>query len=155
MTDSAIAVRDIAPADFERWATLFRGYREFYRLAPDEHVITRVWSWLGDPTIEVRGVVAEREGAIIGIAHYRTFHRPSTGTVGIYLDDLFTAPEARGGGAGRALLAWLGARAGRDGRSVVRWITATDNETARQLYDRVATATGWVTYDLAPTPTSN
>jgi len=32
----------------------------------------------------------------------------------------------------------------------VRWITAGDNATARRLYDAVATATPWVTYDMGP-----
>jgi hypothetical protein len=32
----------------------------------------------------------------------------------------------------------------------VRWITAADNATAQRLYDRVATKTAWVTYDLVP-----
>ena len=34
------------------------------------------------------------------------------------------------------------------GWSVVRWITAADNHRARAAYDRVATATPWVTYDM-------
>jgi hypothetical protein len=31
---------------------------------------------------------------------------------------------------------------------VIRWITADDNYRARAVYDRVATRTKWVTYDL-------
>ena len=34
------------------------------------------------------------------------------------------------------------------GWSVVRWITAENNYRARSLYDRVATKTPWVTYDI-------
>lgn len=34
--------------------------------------------------------------------------------------------------------------------TVVRWVTAEDNDVARRLYDRVATATAWVTYDRVP-----
>ncbi len=36
------------------------------------------------------------------------------------------------------------------GRSVVRWITAEDNHLARTLYDTMADATRWVTYDRTP-----
>ena len=31
---------------------------------------------------------------------------------------------------------------------VVRWITAADNDRARAAYERVATRTSWVTYQL-------
>lgn len=151
MVENAITVRDVSGDDFERWAELYRGYRDFYRLTPDEDVVGRVWTWLHDDQIEVRGLVAEDRHKVVGLAHYRRFYRPSSGTVGIYLDDLFTDPAERRSGAGRALLMSLGTRAAAEGCSVVRWITANDNATARRLYDKVAEATPWITYDLAPT----
>lgn len=150
MTTNEITVRAVADTDFEQWAELYRGYREFYRLTPDEAVIRRVWGWLHDDNAEVRGLLAEHKDRIVGLAHYRRFYRPSSGPVGLYLDDLFTSPAHRGVGAGSALLTSLGSRAAADGYSVVRWITASDNATARRLYDRVAKATPWVTYDLSP-----
>jgi hypothetical protein len=33
---------------------------------------------------------------------------------------------------------------------VIRWITAENNYRARGVYDRLATRTNWVTYDLLP-----
>ena len=64
--------------------------------------------------------------------------------------DRFTSSDARGRGVGSALLTRLAEIARDEGATVVRWITAGDNTTARSLYDRVATQTPWVTYDLAP-----
>ena len=152
MTDDArtLTVRPLAPADEARWRELFRGYRDFYRLPEDETVVSTVWGWLTDPDHECSAFVAEDAGRLVGLAHYRAFSRPSTGTVGIWLDDLFTDPEVRGRGAGRALIDRLRRGAGADGRSVVRWITAEDNHQAQALYDQVATRTSWVTYDAAP-----
>lgn len=144
-----MVVRPLVATDLASWAPLFRGYRDSYRLAPDETVVERVWTWLHDEGTPVRGLVAELDGALVGMAHYRAFHRPSTGTIGTYLDDLFTDPAARGRGVARALLGRLGELAAGDGRSVVRWITAADNETAQRVYDDVATRTTWVTYDLS------
>jgi hypothetical protein len=40
------------------------------------------------------------------------------------------------------------AQAHAQGHSVVRWITAADNARARGLYDKVAQAGDWVTYDI-------
>ena len=145
-----VSVRAVEPADYEGWAALFRSYREFYLLAPDEAVIKRVWGWINDETAEVHAFVAVAGGELVGLAHYRRFARPSTGTIGIFLDDLFTSPTARGAGVGRELLRELSTLAANEGRSVVRWITAEDNTRARRLYDSAATQTKWVTYDLAP-----
>jgi ribosomal protein S18 acetylase RimI-like enzyme len=150
VSDTGISVRDVADADQAAWGELFRGYRDFYRLAPDEKVIARVWDWLRDSGGEVRGLVAADGDQVIGIAHYRRFANPSSGSHELYLDDLFTAPAARGRGAGRAMIEHLAARAAAEGLTGVSWITADDNHTARRLYDAVATATHWVTYELKP-----
>jgi GNAT superfamily N-acetyltransferase len=140
-----VSVRPLDPSDEPRWRELFRGYRDFYRLVESEEVVSRVWGWLMDPGHECQAVVAESVDGVVAIGHYRRFSRPSTGTVGIWLDDLFTAPAARGRGAARALIHRLTEIAGSEGRSVVRWITADDNHPAQALYDQVATRTQWVT----------
>jgi GNAT superfamily N-acetyltransferase len=59
------------------------------------------------PMAEV--LIAEKDGAAIGFALF--FHNFSTfeGRPGIYLEDLFVVPQARGAGAGKALLARLAA----------------------------------------------
>jgi sugar lactone lactonase YvrE len=51
------------------------------------------------------------------------------------------------GGAG-LLGALRGIARGR-GWETIRWITADDNHRARTLYDKHATRTWWVTYDMA------
>jgi GNAT superfamily N-acetyltransferase len=145
-----ITVRSSEPADAEQWADLYRGYREFYRLEPDERVIDRVWHWVVDPSHEINSFVAVKGTDLVGLANYRRFARPSSGTVGLYLDDLFTAAASRGNGVGRALLRRLSELAETEGFSVVRWMTSTDNAPARRLYDGAASLTKWVTYELAP-----
>lgn len=146
----AIAIRSARRSDFSEWSRLYRGYRAFYELQPDEAVIERVWDWIHDDANEVEAFVALSGELVVGLAHYRRFARPSSGSVGIFLDDLFSDPESRGRGVGRALLREVSALAGREGRSVVRWITAEDNGQARRLHDSAAAPTTWVTYDLAP-----
>lgn len=149
-TNESVHIRAVQASDLPQWAALFRAYRDFYALSPDDSIVERVWTWINDGTNEVNAFVATSGGRLVGLAHYRRFARPSTGSVGIYLDDLFTDSTARGAGVGRALLSELSALADREGRTVVRWITAEDNARARRLYDLTATSTKWVTYDLAP-----
>ena len=150
MTAPELVVRPARAADADQWATLYRHYRAFYRLEPDEQVVNRVWGWVNDPAHEVNSLVAVTGTDLVGLANHRRFARPSSGTTGLYLDDLFTASTARGLGVATALLQALSRLAERDGLSVVRWITATDNDRARRLYDRTAVLTNWVTYDLSP-----
>ena len=68
-----------------------------------------------------------------------------------YLEDLFVAPSARGGGVGRALIEHVHAWAAEHGSAKVYWLTAESNTTARALYDRVATRTGMIHYQVGLT----
>ena len=146
----SVTVRPAIAADEAQWRDLYSAYREFYALEPDSVVVSRVWSWITDAAHETNALVAvDGNGAIGGLAHIRRFARPSSGSTGLWLDDLFTRPDLRGGGIGRALLDAVSAIAEEEQLSVVRWITNENNATARRLYDTVATATKWVTYDRA------
>jgi GNAT superfamily N-acetyltransferase len=143
-------VRSAIPADEPQWRDLYSAYREFYAMEPDPVVVSRVWSWISDASHETEALVAVDPGGVIGgLAHIRRFARPSSGTTGLWLDDLFTRPDLRGSGIGRSLLDAVSAIAEVERLSVVRWITSENNTTARRLYDTVATATKWVTYDRA------
>ncbi|MEI3867313.1 GNAT family N-acetyltransferase [Microbacterium sp. CCNWLW134] len=95
-------------------------------------------------------VAVNEEGAVVGLANLRRFARPSTASLGLYLDDMFTAPAARGAGVATALLREAAKVAAAEGANVVRWITAADNTEARRVYDKVAAETPWVTYDMKP-----
>ena len=57
--------------------------------------------------------------------------------------------EARGSGTGRALIATVTDWARGHDCAKVYWLTAETNATARALYDRVATSTGFVHYQVA------
>jgi len=141
-------VRAVQPADEAQWRDLFSAYREFYALEPSTVVVERVWGWIADAGHETEALVAvDDDGTLGGLAHYRRFARPSSGTTGLWLDDLFTRPDLRGGGIGRILIDAVGRIAETESLSVVRWITNENNATARSLYDTMATATKWVTYD--------
>jgi GNAT superfamily N-acetyltransferase len=148
---SVFTVRDITNADGEAWAQLYSAYRAFYSMPADAAVVSTAWNWLIAREHGMRGLVAVTpDGRLLALANLRTFARPSGGRMGLYLDDLFTSPESRGSGVGGALLDRAAEIAGEDGAELVRWITATDNSTARRVYDAHATATPWVTYDMVP-----
>ncbi|MDX6229922.1 MAG: hypothetical protein QOI76_3312 [Frankiales bacterium] len=151
MTKQQWQVRPARPDDLARWRELFKGYTDFYQIVQTDEAAALVWSWIHDPAFPVGCLlVVDDDDRPAGLAHYRPFPRPASATIGCYLDDLFVDPVVRGGGAADALLAELRRLAQVNGWSVVRWITGDDNHRARSKYDRYATRTMWVTYDMAP-----
>jgi GNAT superfamily N-acetyltransferase len=147
---SEVTVRDAAPGDRAEWSRLFVDYGVFYESTFDGDVVDGVWSWLMDPSHQVKALVAELDGRIVGFTNYRRTWDTFTAGPSWFLDDLYTAPEGRGRGVATALIAGVGEKAQdpTTGRGDVRWITAADNTTAQRVYDRVATRTSWVTYEL-------
>lgn len=141
--------------DRAAWRGLYKAYADFYGVPMPDERLDMVWGWIFDPAHEVECFVArdgsgDNAGAIVGLTHYRPFARPLAGATGLFLDDLFVDPAARGGQIGARLIEAVEQEAQKRGATVVRWITADDNHRARVLYDRLATRTMWVTYDLVP-----
>lgn len=145
-----IDIRTVVAGDEAGWCELYEGYRTFYEIPSDATAVRTAWEWVAAGEHGFIGLVAVDDGRIVGLANLRRFARPSTAGMGLYLDDLFTAPDARGSGVATALLKRAGEIAAQEGANVVRWITAEDNATARRVYDTVASATPWVTYDMQP-----
>jgi GNAT superfamily N-acetyltransferase len=91
------------------------------------------------------------DGAPVGFALY--FHNFSTflGKPGIYLEDLFVRPEARGLGIGRRLLGWLARTTLERGCARLDWAVLDWNEPSIGFYRNLgAVAQGdWTTYRLA------
>jgi len=130
------------------WLPLWKGYQRFYEVDIDEETTDLTWRRLMDPSEPMFVLGAFAEGCLVGIVHF-LFHR-STWTTGdyCYLQDLFTASEARGSGVGRALIAAVCGRATAQGASRVYWLTREDNATAIALYEKVALRTGFIQYRI-------
>lgn len=141
-------IRPPVADDRSEWERLYAGYAAFYKVTQTPEMRATVWGWLHDPAHQTRGFVAEDQGRLIGLAHFRPFARPLSASNGGFLDDLFVDPAARGSGAADALIAAIADEGRKQGWTVIRWITAEDNYRARALYDRVAEKTKWATYDI-------
>jgi len=84
--------------------------------------------------------IAEQDGAPVGFAiwfyNYSTFR----GRHGIYLEDLFVVPQARGIGAGKALLRALAQRCEAEGLARLEWAVLNWNAPAIAFYDGLGAA---------------
>lgn len=141
-------IRPLARADRAAWEPLYRGYLEFYAVSADPAAIERVFGWLITGTHGLHGLLLVEDDHVVGMAHYRYYPSPLRGTTGLLLDDLFVDPDVRGGGIGRALIERVRGIAEADGHDRVRWLTRDTNAVARRLYDSLAVATPFITYDL-------
>lgn len=139
---------DLAHGDYAAWRPLWDDYLVFYKVDVPEHVTARTWQRLIDPQFPLYGRVVRLQGRIVGFAihlpHVSTWQEGAT----CYLEDLYVAPEARGTGAGRALIDDLMSICERHDWEKLYWVTDNDNETARRLYDRYVPADKTVRYRL-------
>lgn len=136
-------------ADRAEWLALWNGYLTFYESSLDEETTTATFDRLTDADSGIYGVIArDDQGAAVGFVHWLT--HPATWSTAsyCYLEDLFVAPHTRGAGVGRALIEHVHAWAERNGSAKVYWLTAETNATARALYDRAATRTGMIQYQI-------
>lgn len=146
------SIREAAPADVPLVATLIRELAQYERLL---HEVTmteeRLRTALFGPRPYAEVVIAEGEGGeALGFALF--FHNFSTflGLPGIYLEDLFVRPAHRGGGTGRALLAYLARLARERGCGRLEWSVLDWNEPAIGFYRRLGAEPNdeWTVYRL-------
>lgn len=142
-------IRALAPADRDAWLPLWHDYIEFYESEVSDEQTALTWNRILDPQFPIHGAVARDDaGRAIGFVHWLTHAATWSAAPYVYLEDLFVAADTRGSGAGRALIAHVTAWAEEHGAAKVYWLTQDSNATARALYDRVATSTGFVHYEI-------
>ena len=103
-----LSIRPATAADLPLIAQFIRYLADYEKLAHEVRFDeTKLGENLFGPRPYAEVVIGEIDGAAQGFALF--FHNFSTfeGKPGIYLEDLFVRPEARGSGLGKALLAHL------------------------------------------------
>jgi GNAT superfamily N-acetyltransferase len=89
--------------------------------------------------------IAEVDGTPVGFALWFYSYSTFRGRAGIYLEDLFVQPGARGAGAGRALLGRLAQRCVEADLGRLEWSVLDWNEPAIEFYDSLGASRkeGW------------
>jgi len=142
-------ITPVRPEDHAEWLELMHGYLTFYETVLDDATIDATFARVIDAAGDIHGALArDDDGRAIGLVHWLTHPATWTTTDYCYLEDLFVAPDARRSGAGAALIGHVRAWAAAHGCAKVYWLTDESNTTARSLYDRVATLSGFVHYEI-------
>ncbi|MBC7377761.1 MAG: GNAT family N-acetyltransferase [Burkholderiaceae bacterium] len=146
----AVVIRPIEPTDLAGWTPLWDGYNAFYgragATALRQEITETTWQRFFDPAEPVHALVAESGGQLLGLTHYLHHRNTTRIELTCYLQDLFTAPEARGQGVRRALILGVYDAARAAGISRVYWQTHESNAAGRLLYDKVAKHAGFIMY---------
>jgi len=90
--------------------------------------------------------IAELDGAPVGFALWFYNYSTFKGRAGIYVEDLFVRPEARGVGAGKALLRRLAQRCVEADLGRLEWAVLDWNAPSIAFYDSLGAAalTDWI-----------
>ena len=138
-------IAPLRPEDRARWELLARGYKAFYETPTSDAQYELTWRRLLARD-GISGLGATLDGRLVGIAHY-LFHTTVWAPTTCYLQDLYTDAEVRGRGVARALIEALASEAREQGAQRLYWLTQSNNTTARALYDKVATHSGFIRYE--------
>jgi len=144
-----VAIRAARSDDHADWLPLWRSYCAALEGNVSEEMTGATWSRILAPDDPIACLVAvDPGGKVIGFATY--FLHPGTWSLKpvCYLEDLFVAAEARGGGIARALIERLAAMGREAGWLRLYWHTRDNNYRARMLYDRVAKPADHVRYHI-------
>jgi GNAT superfamily N-acetyltransferase len=147
----------VRPADRADIPTILRFIKELASYEREEHAVVATEALLEralfgapDQPPVCSAVMGEIDGRVEGFALYYTTFSTWLGRSGIYLDDLFVRPNARGAGLGKALLTHLARIAHvRGGR--LEWAVLNWNEPAIGFYKSLGARpqSEWTVYRLA------
>ena len=96
-------------------------------------------------------VVGEYDGAVVTFALFFTTYSTFVGKPGLWLEDLYVAPESRGRGIGKAMLCHVAKLACDRGCGRLEWSVLNWNEPALKLYRSIGAEPmdGWTPQRLS------
>jgi len=100
--------------------------------------------------VRVHGLMAEVDGQPVGFAVYFLSFSTWLGTLGLFLEDLYVSPAARGQGVGKQLLRHLAGLAVARGYGRFEWNVLDWNQPAIDFYESVGAKaqSEWIGYRL-------
>lgn len=141
-----ISIRQAGPEDFDLVADFIRKLADYEKLAHEvrfDPEVLRGHLFGERPAAEV--LIGEIDGTPSGFALFFQTFSTFEGKPGIWLEDLFVDPAARGSGLGRALLSRLAGLVVERGGARLEWNVLDWNELGKGFYRSIGAAhvDGW------------
>lgn len=144
---STLTIRPLERPDRAQWGAMWKQYLAFYGAERPADLYDMTFARYTDPgRTDMCAWMAWEDGDAMGLVHTIAHAHGWQEAPVTYLQDLFTAPAARGKGVARALIEAVYKDADAQGRGSVYWTTQTGNSQARALYDRIAQPTDFMKY---------
>jgi GNAT superfamily N-acetyltransferase len=147
----SISIREARPADAE---VIYNMIYELavYEKAPQEVVTSpqEIRETLFGAQSKTEALICEADGVTIGYAVFFTSYSTWLGRNGIYLEDLYVSPDARGQGAGKALIKHIARLAVQRKCGRLEWSVLDWNQPAIDFYLSIGALpqSEWVRYRL-------
>ena len=141
-------VSSLLLADHDEWVPLWRDYVTFYESELSDDATAVAFSRLVERDGMYAALARDADDRAVGFVHWTTHRSTWNPADYCYLEDLFVAPQARGGGVGQMLIKHVLEWADDAGCGKVYWLTQETNAVARAMYDVVARSTGFVHYEI-------
>lgn len=146
-----LIIRSATPADT---ALILKFVVELAIYEKAEHEVVATEQHFADTLFcenpQAHALICEADGEAIGFALYFFSYSTWLGKHGIYLEDLFISPSARGSGGGKALLKELAKIAVAKNCGRIEWSVLDWNEPAIQFYKSLGALPkdGWTIYRM-------
>jgi GNAT superfamily N-acetyltransferase len=132
-----VSVRPIRPDDVPAVVGLVRELAEYEKAAHEVRLTEeQLHASLFGERPALFGHVAERDGALVGMALWFLNFSTWRGTHGVYLEDLYVQPQHRGAGLGKELLRTLAAVCVERGYSRLEWSVLDWNTPSIEFYEK-------------------
>ncbi len=142
-----ISIETFTQNDRADWLELWKAYLIFYKADLPLQIGEQTWDRMIAPDGDIHGFKAcGEDGAMLGMVTFLYHATTWSPDQRCYLHDLFTVPEARGKGVGKALIEAVYDAAAQSGAGQVYWLTQEFNYPGRMLYDKVADKTDFIKY---------
>jgi len=143
-----VLVRGLTLADEPRWRELYGEYLDFYEAQKSVTSIDLVWQRLTSELPQIQSHVAVLDGLVVGFCHFHYHVSTWSDTTQCYLEDMYVDEAVRRQGVARTLIEQVKVQAASDSATEMYWITRQSNLRAQALYDKVATKTDFIRYEV-------
>lgn len=141
-------IRLVKAEDKADWAALWEAYLAFYETTRAPEVYDRTWERIMEPSETMYAALAFHEGKAVGLVNF-LYHKSFWDIEErVYLNDLYVDSTYRGLSIGKKLIKVVEKHASDHNAASVYWLTSTENAQAQVLYDKVATRTSFIKYQV-------